>query len=101
MPRLFECPYCGETKPSENGTGSDVACCGEVGHTGGKETTGSLVTLRCPDCGKSEKHPRAPIDPPGTEVVEIICYDCDDGDYHIPAYFDKDGKEIQWTALAR
>jgi hypothetical protein len=26
------CPYCGTTKPSENGTGSDVACCGERGH---------------------------------------------------------------------
>lgn len=29
---LYRCPYCGETKPSENGTGSDVACCGERGH---------------------------------------------------------------------
>lgn len=28
----YECPYCGNVKPSENGTGSDVACCGEVGH---------------------------------------------------------------------
>lgn len=31
-PRLWECPYCGTEKPSPNGTGSDVACCGEVGH---------------------------------------------------------------------
>lgn len=30
---LFECPYCGGTKHSENGTGSDVSCCGEVGHS--------------------------------------------------------------------
>jgi hypothetical protein len=27
------CPYCGHSKPSPNGTGSDVACCGEVGHS--------------------------------------------------------------------
>lgn len=26
------CPFCSNTKPSHNGTGSDVACCGEVGH---------------------------------------------------------------------
>lgn len=26
------CPFCWKQKPSENGTGSDVACCGEVGH---------------------------------------------------------------------
>lgn len=29
---MYECPYCGNVKPSENGTGSDVACCGERGH---------------------------------------------------------------------
>ena len=29
----YECPYCGTVKPSENGTGSDVICCGERGHT--------------------------------------------------------------------
>ena len=26
------CPYCGAEKPSDNGTGSDVDCCGERGH---------------------------------------------------------------------
>lgn len=26
------CPFCGKAKRSENGTGSDVSCCGEVGH---------------------------------------------------------------------
>lgn len=31
--QLYECPYCGNTKVSPNGTGSDVACCGEVGHS--------------------------------------------------------------------
>ncbi len=31
--KLYECPYCGGEKPSPNGTGSDVSCCGEVGHS--------------------------------------------------------------------
>lgn len=26
------CPFCAKVKPSANGTGSDVSCCGEVGH---------------------------------------------------------------------
>lgn len=30
---VYVCPYCGNSKPSANGTGSDVACCGEVGHS--------------------------------------------------------------------
>lgn len=32
MSTLYECPYCGKLKTSANGTGSDVACCSEVGH---------------------------------------------------------------------
>lgn len=28
----FTCPYCGATHTSANGTGGDIACCGEVGH---------------------------------------------------------------------
>lgn len=27
------CPFCGHTKPSANGTGHDVSCCGEIGRT--------------------------------------------------------------------
>jgi hypothetical protein len=34
----WECPYCFKKKPSYNGTGSDVSCCGEVGHAVKKET---------------------------------------------------------------
>jgi transcription elongation factor Elf1 len=29
----FACPYCGKQHMSENGMGTDVACCGEVGHS--------------------------------------------------------------------
>lgn len=28
----FYCVYCGKPHESHNGTGSDVSCCGEVGH---------------------------------------------------------------------
>lgn len=28
----YECVFCGTVKPSPNGTGGDVACCGKVGH---------------------------------------------------------------------
>lgn len=28
----YVCVFCGREKTSENGTGSDVSCCGEVGH---------------------------------------------------------------------
>lgn len=26
------CPFCGTDKDSPNGTGGDIACCGEIGH---------------------------------------------------------------------
>lgn len=29
---IFACVYCGRAKGSPNGTGSDVRCCGEIGH---------------------------------------------------------------------
>lgn len=29
---IFVCPYCGNERYSYNGTGSDISCCGEVGH---------------------------------------------------------------------
>ena len=28
----WECPFCGQERFSPNGTGGDIACCGEVGH---------------------------------------------------------------------
>ena len=32
MRTTFTCDFCGEEHDSPNGTGSDVSCCGEVGH---------------------------------------------------------------------
>lgn len=29
---IYCCTYCGQEKYSHNGLGSDVLCCGEVGH---------------------------------------------------------------------
>ena len=28
----WQCVFCGQERTSYNGTGSDIACCGEVGH---------------------------------------------------------------------
>ena len=38
----FKCPYCGQIHNSPNGTGSDVSCCGEIGH--------SEEIIWCPRC---------------------------------------------------
>lgn len=43
---LWECPYCGAQKPSENGTGSDVACCGERGHATPVEPQDEALSAR-------------------------------------------------------
>ena len=32
LERCFCCAYCGTTKTSNTNTGSDISCCGEVGH---------------------------------------------------------------------
>ena len=53
------------------------------------------ITLVCPECGKSEKSNRVRLlDPPEAVKITIICYDCDDGDFHAPVYYGADGKEI-------
>lgn len=30
---LWKCPYCEKLNRSQNGTGTDVLCCGEIGHS--------------------------------------------------------------------
>jgi hypothetical protein len=37
---------------------------------------------------------RDTLDPPDATVMEIVCPNCDDGDFHIPRYFRCDGSEI-------
>ena len=53
------------------------------------------ITLVCPNCGKTEQSNRVRLlDPPEAAKLAIICYDCDDGDFHAPTYFDANGKEL-------
>lgn len=52
------------------------------------------VTLRCPKCSRTMlTHPNR-TDPPHTSVVEVICPDCDDGDFHESSYFNAAGQQI-------
>jgi hypothetical protein len=53
-----------------------------------------LVTLRCPRCKAEKQSPCDDFDPYGTAVVQIICPDCDDGDFHAPEFFDESGNWI-------
>lgn len=32
LKKVWLCPYCTQEKVSNNETGSDISCCGEVGH---------------------------------------------------------------------
>ena len=53
------------------------------------------ITLVCPSCRKRERSDRVRLlDPPNAATLMLICFDCDDGDFHAPVYLDKDGEEI-------
>ena len=52
------------------------------------------ITLRCPLCRKSKPVKQESFDYPEATVVEIICQDCDTGDFCDPQYYDADGKHI-------
>jgi hypothetical protein len=52
------------------------------------------VVLRCPRCEAVQRVTRDEHDPARAAVVEIICLDCDDGDFHSPRFFDRKGIEI-------
>lgn len=52
MEPLYECPFCGNTKTSPNGTGTDVSCCGEVGHAiTVLHVIGPMGEAKCSECG--------------------------------------------------
>lgn len=52
------------------------------------------VKLKCPKCGRQGEDERRDTDYHDSALVEIICPDCDDGDFHSEHHFDADGKEI-------
>lgn len=55
------------------------------------------ITLRCPKCKKSMQTPADESDPEGTAVVEIMCPECNAGDFDSPSYLDASGKYINTT----
>lgn len=52
------------------------------------------INLRCPKCRKAGEDQRRDTDYPETHTVEIICQDCDDGDFHSEQHFDAAGRHI-------
>lgn len=53
-------------------------------------------TISCHHCQKTVIVDRDPTDPVSSVRAEIICPDCDDGDFDFPKYFDKDGNEVEF-----
>lgn len=47
---IYFCVYCGAARHSENGTGSDVRCCGEVGHVVAEEDLCPHGLIECTEC---------------------------------------------------
>lgn len=52
------------------------------------------VTLECPNCRAYKTVPRTPELPPEVRLIEIICPDCDDGDFHTETWFSAPGIEV-------
>lgn len=52
------------------------------------------ITIRCPKCKKTMTDKRRDTDYHDTHTVEIVCPDCDDGDFHSELHFDASGKTI-------
>lgn len=52
------------------------------------------IQIRCPKCSKTATIDRQPHDPVQAMEVVIICYDCDDGDFHSPVYLAASGRDV-------
>ena len=50
-----------------------------------------LILLRCPLCCREKHICRSTYDYPEAVALEIVCPDCDDGDFHEPRYYDAEG----------
>ncbi len=53
-----------------------------------------FIRLRCPKCDRCLTVERAPYDYPEAKRMDIICWECDDGDFHEAMYYDAKGKHI-------
>ena len=50
-----------------------------------------LILLRCPLCCREKHICRSTYDYTDAVTLEIVCPDCDDGDFHEPLYYDAEG----------
>jgi hypothetical protein len=58
------------------------------------------ITFRCPKCRTQREGKRLDeFDPEDADIIEIICPQCDDGDFHAPVYFNTQGNEMPWHKL--
>lgn len=59
------------------------------------------VTLECPWCRTYKTVPRSPELPAEVRLIEIICPDCDDGDFHSETWYSAPGVEVSQDAEER
>ena len=52
------------------------------------------MELRCPKCGKQKSTERLPEDYPEAVRLEVMCPDCNAGDFDEPVYYDAHGNHI-------
>lgn len=52
------------------------------------------VTIECPSCRQYKTVPRTVDLPAQVRLIEIICPDCDDGDFHAETWFSAPGVEV-------
>jgi hypothetical protein len=59
------------------------------------------VTLECPKCRAYKTVKRTPELPAEVRLIEIICPDCDDGDFHTETWFSAPGVVVSQNREAR
>ncbi len=53
-----------------------------------------MVTMRCPQCKRTQSAPADKSDPEGTSVVRCLCPECCGGDFSEVSYFDASGNAL-------
>ena len=55
------------------------------------------IHVRCLKCKRMKLNQDRDecLDPDDAVIVEVICPKCDDGDFHLEIYYDKDGNVIE------